>query len=167
MRATKKDVLPGGEDEVGHMIKMLFLYCSITISHLYNNTSPECNPKRIGFFTMIGGYCLNQGCQEVYGGITQIETYNYHWTSASCRIQVKVLSNGLIAIVHDPDQTNRPIQPETTPKVYPEAQSHVHPQKTISFFDVWWDESNVQVGKVSYALSNCFIFNPFDFLYSY
>lgn len=51
------------------------------------------------------------------------------------------------AIIHDPAKTNT----KWGSTDYPQVQSHVHPDKTVSYFDVQWDSSNADVGKVGHC----------------
>jgi hypothetical protein len=55
--------------------------------------------------------------------------------------------DGLIAVLHKPQETNKKFGSTT---LYPDVQSHVNENKTASFFHVQWDTSNVAVGKLEY-----------------
>ncbi|KAL7542381.1 hypothetical protein ACHAXR_012259 [Thalassiosira sp. AJA248-18] len=105
-----------------------------------------CDPTRIGPFSMWAGQCLHrQSCSDVGGG-NDVVTDVFHWTDSSCAIQVKVQSNGMLAIVHEPEK----VWPVYMSDDYPEVQKHVNLDKTVSYFYVQWDSSDVGVGKMEY-----------------
>lgn len=106
-----------------------------------------CDPARIGPFTMWRGQCLHrQSCVDVASNSAILEGIAWHWSTASCDIKVKIDPDGQIAIVHFPAETTK----TWTPQNYPLVQSHVHINKTVSFFNVQWDTSHVGVGKLEY-----------------
>ena len=116
----------------------------------------ECDPKRMGDYRGISGHCLDsQNCKNVIGGVTTLETYNYHWTPSNCKIKVKIITNGMVAIIHEPDN-KWPIFNSNDGE--PDPQSHVNKDKTVSYFYVWWDESVVSPGSLPfphYTNNNC------------
>jgi hypothetical protein len=59
---------------------------------------------------------------------------------------VKIDPDGLIAILHAPEKTRT----QFGSRDYPQVQSHVHTNKTVSYFHVQWDISNIGVGKLEY-----------------
>eukprot|EP00804_Cyclotella_cryptica_P019736 CCRYP_009662-RD/>CCRYP_009662-RD protein AED:0.10 eAED:0.10 QI:0/0.90/0.86/1/0.90/0.86/23/166/2685 len=110
----------------------------------------ECDPTRIGPFTLWAGHCTyRQSCIEVRHSSVVLTNTAWHWTTAGCRIQVKINPDGLIAILHNPQDTRIVYGSETNPR-YPEVQGHVNENTTVSYFDVQWDTSNVAVGKLEY-----------------
>eukprot|EP00804_Cyclotella_cryptica_P019763 CCRYP_009664-RA/>CCRYP_009664-RA protein AED:0.11 eAED:0.11 QI:135/1/0.94/1/1/1/17/0/2177 len=107
----------------------------------------ECDPTRIGPFTLWAGHCTyRQSCIEVRSSDVVLTNTAWHWTTASCRIQVKINPDGLIAILHNPQDTRKTYGSGATPEV----QGHVNENATVSYFDVQWDKSNVEVGKLEY-----------------
>ena len=57
----------------------------------------------------------------------------------------------MIAVVHSPDRTRT----VNGADFYPTVQSHVHQDKTVSFFFVHWDEANTPLGQTPYpAIDN-------------
>ena len=72
----------------------------------------------------------------------------YHWTTKTvgCQIWVKVDVEGLLALVHVPEQTGY----VRTSDTYPATQSLVDYDQTVSFFHVHWDSTNVPAGKLPY-----------------
>ena len=80
---------------------------------------------------------------------------SYHWTTESCSIQVKIQNDGLIAVVHAPNETV--FVRDTTD--YPKVQSHVNAEKTVSYFNVEWNyEGDVCAGDVSHLNIYIYIF---------
>lgn len=112
---------------------------------------------------MWSGQCLHkQSCLDVSGGTTLIDEMRYQWTDSSCAIQVKILESGILAIVHEA-QNAWPVH--NNEGVYPDAQSHVNANKTVSYFYVQWDTSNVDVGKVSFCQRSCLFLKQVYFSY--
>ncbi|KAL3805312.1 hypothetical protein HJC23_009019 [Cyclotella cryptica] len=106
-----------------------------------------CDPQRIGGFSMNTGHCLHkQACRDVFSSDTDLTKSAWHWTNGSCKIKVKVNSEGLIAIIHEPQDKWTSVGSQN----YPQVQSHVNENKTVSFFHVQWDTKNVAVGKLEY-----------------
>ena len=106
-----------------------------------------CDPSRIGPFSMWRGHCLHrQSCSDVGGNTAHLTATAWHWSTASCDIQVQVDPDGLIAILHAPEETTKPWGSQE----YPTVQSHVNINKTVSYFNVQWDTSNVGIGKLEY-----------------
>ena len=89
-------------------------------------------------------------CADSFGSTTFIEKTKYHWTTAGCTIKVKVDPSGMLAVVHSPDETRKVNGADT----YPTVQSHVHQDKTVSFFFVHWDEGNTPLGQKSYPTAD-------------
>ena len=107
----------------------------------------ECDPVRIGPFTLWSGHCTyRQSCIEVRNSEVVLTNSAWHWTTASCRIQVKVNPEGMIAILHNPQDTRKTYGSAAQPQV----QGHVNENTTVSYFHVQWDTSNVAVGKLEY-----------------
>lgn len=100
-----------------------------------------CDPERIGPFSGTTGQCQHyQSCLDVQSSDTILTNNAYHWTTASCGINIKVNPDGLVTIIHIPkDKWTRP-----------KVQSHVNKEKAVSYFHVQWDTSNVAVGKLEY-----------------
>ena len=69
------------------------------------------------------------------------QTNNYdntwHWTTESCKIQVKILSNGLLAVVHDPNKSRNVYGKDYEPY----TNSLVNVTETVSFFSVHWEKN--------------------------
>lgn len=106
-----------------------------------------CDPQRIGPFIQRTGQCLHrQSCADVGGSKTHITWSAYHWTNASCSVKVKVDRDGLIAIIHAPEEKWMKWNSEN----YPDTQSHVNDNKTVSYFHVYWNSTVVAAGKVPY-----------------
>jgi len=105
-----------------------------------------CDPQRIGSYSGRRGQCLHHQCCEDDNAQTQyLENNQYHWTTSVCNIQVKISSDGLIAVVHDPEKTYTSLDGSN-----PQVQSHVNAEKTVSYFHVPWDNTNVLVGHLEY-----------------
>ena len=107
-----------------------------------------CDPSRIGPSRGWSGQCLHhQSCKDVMKSDFFLKDFNsYHWTTESCSIQVKIQTDGLIAVVHAPNETV--FVRDTTE--YPKVQSHVNAEKTVSYFNVEWNyEGDVCAGDVS------------------
>lgn len=93
------------------------------------------------------GHCLHRRSCEDAGSSRQVVDYtSWHWSTASCSVRVKVDSDGLIAIVHAAEQT----QKKWGSQDFPDPQSHVNQDKTVSYFHVHWDTSNVEAGRLEY-----------------
>eukprot|EP00956_Cyclotella_meneghiniana_P035458 scaffold115176_cov24-Cyclotella_meneghiniana.AAC.2 len=106
-----------------------------------------CDPARIGPFSMTRGHCLHrQSCRDVAGSTAHLTDTAWHWSLAPCAIEVQIDPDGLIAILHAPAETTKAWGSQE----YPEVQSHVNINKTVSYFHVQWDTSNVGVGKLEY-----------------
>ncbi len=52
----------------------------------------------------------------------------------------------MIAVVHEPEKTFKSLDGSN----YPQVQSHVNADKTVSYFHVSWDKTNVLVGHLEY-----------------
>lgn len=70
----------------------------------------------------------------------------YHWTTGSCAVRVKINSDGLVAILHKPEDKWKRLGSQK----FPQVQSHVNENITVSYFHVQWDMTNVGVGKLEY-----------------
>jgi len=107
-----------------------------------------CDADRIGALSGWSGHCFHrQSCRDIGGSTTWlIDHTRFQWTTASCTIQVKVQPDGTIAIIHDPAKTTT----SHSSTAYPQVQSHVHPEKTRSYFYVQWDPSKGDIGKLDY-----------------
>ena len=70
----------------------------------------------------------------------------WHWSTVGCEIKVLIDQNGLIAIFHNPAETKT----SWGSSDFPLVQSHVHINKTVSYFHVQWDTTNVPIGEVGY-----------------
>lgn len=110
-----------------------------------------CDPERLGPFQGQAGHCIHHmSCADSFGSTAFIDKTKYHWTTAGCTIKVKVDASGMIAVVHSPDRT----RVVNGADFYPTVQSHVHHEKTVSFFFVHWDEDNTPLGQKSYPTSD-------------
>ena len=100
----------------------------------------DCDVRRFGPLTGRLRHCLyRQNCEDLRGFLLDyIHRTRFHWTTASCNIQVKVDEDGLIAIVHDPAQTKKKWTPNTE---YPDVMSHVDGTSTVSYFHVQWEDT--------------------------
>lgn len=154
MKAIAKDAKPGDDEQVCQLLEHIhnILFCiaqqRLIIFTIILSSSSECDFERIGTFTGVSGQCLNhQGCTEVYGGKTRLETYNYHWTNFPCSIEVKVITNGMVAFIHNPTH-KFPLFGTTE---YVDTQVHVNASETVSYAFVPWGTNNVEVGKVRSA----------------
>ena len=106
-----------------------------------------CDASRIGPFVMRVGHCLHrQSCTDSPSSSVNLEANAWLWTTGSCDIKVRIDPDGLIAIFHEPAQTTK----QWNSQDYPTVQSHVHVNKTVSYFHVQWDMSNVTIGKLEY-----------------
>jgi len=102
------------------------------------------DPTRIGPHSMWTGHCHYQmSCKDNGDGGQGrwLHSIWYHWTSRACEIKVKINVEGLVAIVHAPDETGAIIS---------DVLPLVDFDKTVSFFSVHWDKSNVAAGKLVY-----------------
>ena len=124
----------------------------------WGGSRSACDPDRIGPFHGSAGHCFHrQSCRDVSSSKEWIKDHTrYHWTTASCSIQVKVQSDGKLAIVHDPEKTTLAGWGKVA-GVYPDVQSHVNAEKTVSYFHVHWNPSDVEVGKVRFLYGNNFV----------
>ena len=113
------------------------------------DASSICTPDRAGWEQngVYTSYFLNgtYGAQESfceYGGVSDslkinadtccndmYESVAFGWSTTPCNIQVKVDSNGCVAVVHE--NTNPTVQ----------TMYHVDVEEGISFFDVKWNEA--------------------------
>ena len=106
-----------------------------------------CDPERIGPFSSTTGQCqYHQSCLDVQSSDTFLTNNAYHWTTASCGISIKINPDGLVAILHNPEDKWTQLGSDE----YPKVQSHVNKEKAVSYFHVQWDTSNVAVGKLEY-----------------
>ena len=106
-----------------------------------------CDAGRIGPFVMRTGHCMHrQSCIYTSSSQVNLENNAWLWTTASCDIKVQIDSDGLVAIFHSPAETKK----SWASQDYPTVQSHVHANKTVSYFHVQWDMSNLTVGKLEY-----------------
>ena len=106
-----------------------------------------CDPERIGPTTGSTGHCQHrQSCRDVQSSDTILSNNAWHWTTGSCKIQVKIHQDGKIAILHNPEDKWTQLGTDQ----YPAVQSHVNINKTVSYFDVHWDTTNIAVGKLEY-----------------
>ena len=82
------------------------------------------NSQRIGPYSGNAGYCLNyKYCRDVSGTRHNMVGNHYHWTTDSCEIKIKVDKDGMVAIIHQPANTQDWKQ---WGKTYPPfVQSHV------------------------------------------
>ena len=110
------------------------------------------DPARIGPFSQWRGHCLHHmSCKDVTNGGhgTHLDQVYYHWTDRSCEIKVKVDIEGMIAVVHKPDETGNPRYNSNPPFPSP-VLPLVDFDSTVSFFSVHWDETGVAAGKLAY-----------------
>ena len=106
-----------------------------------------CDPERIGPYTGATGQCQHhQSCRDVQSSDTILSNNAWHWTTGSCNIQVKIDQDGRIAILHNPQDKWTQLGTDQ----YPTVQSHVNTNKTVSYFDVHWDKTNIAVEKLEY-----------------
>jgi hypothetical protein len=106
-----------------------------------------CDPEKIAAFTGTTGQCLHrQSCRDSESSDTMLVNNAWHWTTAGCKIQVKIDPEGLLAILHKPEDKWTTAGSTQFPKV----QSHVNKDKTMSYFHVQWDTTNIAVGKREY-----------------
>lgn len=67
----------------------------------------SCDPQRIGPTGGHGGHCTyHQSCADIGANDRHLKDLTrWHWSTASCSIQIKIQTGGLIAIVHAPEET--------------------------------------------------------------
>jgi len=61
----------------------------------------------------------------------------YHWTTESCALQMLVKSNGLVAILHDPNKTHKIKHTYQDPLTAP----HVNIDSTMNYFSIHWEKN--------------------------
>ena len=110
------------------------------------------NPARIGAFRNWNGQCLHHlSCKDVNNGGhgKHLNHVYYHWTDRSCEIKVKIDIEGMVAVIHKPDETGYPRFNSNPPFPSP-VLPLVDFDSTVSFFSVHWDNTGVAAGKLEY-----------------
>lgn len=92
-----------------------------------------CDPKR----TAQGDSGYNDCLSERKATQSRHHDNTWYWTTETCGIQVKVLSNGLLAVVHDPNHTRNVYGKDYEPYV----SSYVNLTETVSYFSVHWQKN--------------------------
>ena len=104
------------------------------VQRCIDNGGFACDPD---YFKPNDVNCPNDKCCRFFRSYRiRPEINPFHWTSSSCNLNLKVDTDGTVAIIHDPELTTSPQRSQQF--IVPHASS-----ETTSFFHIVWQDGEV------------------------